>query len=280
MLLLMACEMFGKEATAAIPQAIAIELFHNFTLIHDDIMDNAGLRRGYETVHKKFNHPNAILSGDAMLVYAYQYLTTADEVLIPSLISLFNQCGIRVCEGQQMDMNFENTINVSVDDYLVMIELKTAELLSSALKIGAMIGGAGESDAEHLYMFGKELGIAFQLKDDLLDTFGDSGKFGKKMGGDILQNKKTILLLTALQVADLDTKKELKELYSPSETSGEAKIKKVLDIFNQLKINELTDQRIQEHYSNAMNHLHEISLTREKKQSLLQVAEMLMYREY
>jgi geranylgeranyl diphosphate synthase type II len=215
-MLLMACEMFGTDGTKAIPQAIALELFHNFTLIHDDIMDRAPLRRGKPSVHQKYGSATAILSGDAMLIYAYQYLIKTSFTPIEKLVSVFNDCAISVCEGQQMDMNFEDADAVSVEQYFEMIDLKTATLLAASLRVGAMIGGASEQDAEHIEHFGKNLGVAFQLKDDWLDAFGEAGKTGKQRGGDIIQNKKTFLLLEALRRADDDTKTELNQYFISS----------------------------------------------------------------
>ncbi len=279
-LLLMACEMFGKDAGSAMNQAIAIELFHNFSLIHDDIMDEATLRRGKPTVHEKFNQSVAILSGDVMLVYAYEYLIKTEPELISSLLKEFNACAIKVCEGQQMDMNFENRMDVEVDDYLQMIELKTAELLSASLKIGAIAGGASEADANHLFEFGKELGLAFQLKDDWLDAYGVAEKFGKQSGGDILQNKKTFLYLSAIEMAGEKEKKELSILYSEKTNSQENKVQKALQMFNDLGIKEYTNIQIQIHYANALSHVESVSISEESKKPLIDIAKRLMQREY
>jgi geranylgeranyl pyrophosphate synthase len=201
-MLLMACEMFGTSATKALPQAFAVELFHNFTLIHDDIMDEAPLRRGRPSVHKKFGASTAILSGDAMLVYAYEYLVKADAKVVSELLRVFNLCATRVCEGQQLDMNYEMSNKVTTKDYLIMIELKTAALLAASLQLGAIVGGASPKDSQHLYEFGGQLGVSFQLRDDLLDAFGESEKIGKQRGGDIVQNKKTFLFLEAMRIAE------------------------------------------------------------------------------
>jgi len=200
-LVLLGCEMFSREAERALPQAIAIELFHNFTLIHDDIMDKAPLRRGLPTVHEKYNSNIAILSGDVMLVYAYKNLIQCKKNLIEPVVTLFNQTAVEVCEGQQLDMNFENRNDVSVKEYLKMIKLKTAVLIGCSLQTGAIIGGASAKEAERMYHAGYHLGIAFQLQDDILDSFGDEKKFGKQTGGDIIQNKKTILLIETLNRA-------------------------------------------------------------------------------
>ena len=192
LLVLMAYEMFRNDAVNALPQAMAIEIFHNFTLVHDDIMDNAPLRRNEQTVFKKYNQNIAILSGDVMLVYAYNYLIKNQEKNIVDLIAIFNKTAIEVCEGQQLDLNFENNNEVTIEEYINMIELKTAVLLGAALKIGAINANSNDEDKEHLYQFGKLIGTSFQLLDDILDAFGDAEKFGKKVGGDIIQNKKNV----------------------------------------------------------------------------------------
>ena len=279
-MLMLACEMFGGDVKKALPQAIAIELFHNFTLIHDDIMDSAPLRRGMPAVHEKFNRAVAILSGDAMLVYAYQYLVQVKATLVGKLISVFNQCAVKVCEGQQMDMNFETAANVSIKDYLQMIELKTATLIAASLQIGALIGGAHDADANRLYEFGRELGIAFQLKDDWLDAFGDSDKTGKQRGGDIVQNKKTFLLLAAMNLADSPTKSQLKNLIASKENNGEEKVKRVLEIFHLLKLDHITKEQSDKHYTNALAHLDKIPAIIKEKDPLINLAALLMKREY
>lgn len=279
-MLLLACEMFGDDAHKAIPQAIAIELFHNFTLIHDDIMDRAPLRRGRPSVHEKFNQTIAILSGDAMLVHAYQYLVQTKSNLIAKFISIFNECAIKVCEGQQMDMNFETAANVSVEDYLRMIELKTATLIAVSLQIGALVGGASDGDANELFEFGRELGIAFQLKDDWLDAFGDSDKTGKQPGGDIIQNKKTFLLLAAMNLADASTKNQLENLISPNENYGDEKIDMMIEIFQRLNLDRITKERSDTHYKKALTHLEKITAIEKKKNPLINLVASLMTREH
>lgn len=279
-MLMLSCEMFGADAQKALPQAIAIELFHNFTLIHDDIMDRAPLRRGMPAVHEKFNQTVAILAGDAMLVYAYQYLAQTEPALIGKLISIFNECAIKVCEGQQMDMNFETAMDVSVEDYLRMIELKTATLIAASLQIGALVGGSSDADGHQLYEFGKELGIAFQLKDDWLDAFGDAHKTGKQPGGDIIQNKKTFLLLAAMNLADASTKSQLQALLSPKENSGEEKVDRVLEIFHRLNLDRITKEHSDKHYTRALAHLEKIEAIKAGKKGLINIAASLMLREY
>ena len=199
-LLLMACELFDSACEKAIRPAMGIEVFHNFTLLHDDIMDKAPLRRNQPTVHHRWNSDIAILSGDTMFVKSYQLMMQTEDKYMREVLEIFNKTAIEVCEGQQLDMNFETLTNVSIADYLHMITLKTAVLLAGSLQIGAVIGGAKSADARHLYEFGKNIGIAFQLQDDILDVFGDAEKFGKQVGGDILSNKKTFLLLKPLKL--------------------------------------------------------------------------------
>src|ERR1700759_413091 len=208
-LLLMACDLFGGDVDAAIPPALAIEVFHNFTLMHDDIMDNAPIRRGHATVHTKWNQNVGILSGDVMLVQGYKLMMQVPDHLLRPILDIFNVTAIGVCEGQQLDMEFEELTNVSIDEYLNMIKLKTAVVLGGALKIGALIGGADTKDADLLSDFGVNLGIAFQLQDDILDVYGDPEKFGKQVGGDIISNKKTYLLLKSLELANKQQSSEL-----------------------------------------------------------------------
>ena len=211
---LMACDLFGGNVNDAVYPACALEVYHNFTLLHDDIMDNADMRRGKPTVHKKWNENTAILSGDVMLSQAYEVMCRAEHSLLPSLLSVFNQTTIEVCEGQQYDMDFESRNDVSADEYIAMIRLKTAVLLAASLKIGAICAKASAKDADLIYEFGINVGLAFQLKDDWLDVYGDVKKFGKKIGGDICCNKKTYLLITALEKASGDTKISLTDWFS------------------------------------------------------------------
>ena len=216
-LLLISYQLFNDNIERAFSPAKAIEIFHNFTLLHDDIMDKAPLRRGKITVHKKWNNNIAILSGDVMMIHAYKLLTQVESKYLKTILNIFNKAAIEVCEGQQWDMDFESTDDVLLIDYMKMIEFKTAVLLAASLKIGAVLADANDKDQNHLYEFGLNMGIAFQLKDDLLDVFGTSKLFGKKIGGDILANKKTFLYLKALQISDISTKLKLKKLYSSQE---------------------------------------------------------------
>jgi geranylgeranyl diphosphate synthase type II len=277
-LTLMACELFGGRIEKALPQAIAIELFHNFTLIHDDIMDDAPLRRGKETVFKKWNNNIAILSGDTLFALAYQYVQKTDAKILPETLSVFNKTAIEVCEGQQYDLNFECKNDLSVAQYTEMIRLKTAVLFGASLKIGAIIGGASHENAENLYAFGLNIGLGFQLKDDLLDTFGDEKIFGKKTGVDIITNKKTFLYLKALEIADAETKKRLLTFYNTN-TNRDEKFREVKAIFTELKIDQLALKKIEEYFSKGKESLEKISLDAEKKERLLAIALRMIDRE-
>lgn len=277
-LTLMACELFDGDIESALPQAIAIELFHNFTLIHDDIMDNAPIRRGKKTVYKKWNSNIAILSGDTLFALAYQYVQLADKDILPEVLSVFNKTAIEVCEGQQYDLNYEINNNVSLAEYIEMIRLKTAVLFGASLKIGSLIGGASKEDAENLYDFGMNIGIGFQLKDDLLDTFGDENVFGKKTGGDILANKKTFLYLSALETASVDTQDELKKLYRQKASEND-KVEKVKQIFKQLKVNETTLQEIDKYFEKGVKCLEKVKADPVNKEKLLKVASKMINRD-
>ncbi len=279
LMLLMSCELFGENPVKALPQAIAVELFHNFTLIHDDIMDRAPLRRGLPAVHEKFSTPAAILSGDAMLVYSFKYLLQGDDQLSPVLFELLSECAVKVCEGQQMDMSFEKLGDINVSDYLHMIEMKTATLLATSLKIGALVGKASAGDAGHLYQFGRLLGISFQLKDDWLDSFGTSGKIGKQRGGDIIQNKKTFLLIECLNIADKETAAELRHWYSGDHFDAKEKVGAVLGIFKRWNIDVLAEKEIEKYFSDAMIHLQSLSIPQERWQNLRSMSGQLLKRE-
>ncbi|KAA3649502.1 MAG: polyprenyl synthetase family protein [Bacteroidetes bacterium] len=276
-LCLMSAELFGGDIKEALYGAISIEVFHNFTLVHDDIMDEAPMRRGQATVHEKWNRDIAILSGDVMFVKAYEFLAKLDQKHLPAALKLFNQTAIQVCEGQQMDMNFETTKAVTLSEYIKMIELKTAVLLACSLKLGALIANASEQDASLIYQFGRNLGIAFQIQDDLLDAYGDPDKFGKRVGGDIISHKKTYLLLTALEKANNQQKLDLNLSLSASFTE-EQKVTKTLAIYNELNIPELTKAAMQSYFNEAMESLNKISAEKELKKPLSDIAEMLMSR--
>jgi geranylgeranyl diphosphate synthase type II len=275
LLLLFSCKLFKDNIESAISPALGIELFHNFTLLHDDIMDNASLRRGHMTVHKKWNDNTAILSGDAMLVKSYQLITSVEVKYVKDVLNVFNIAAINVCEGQQLDLDYESDTNVTISSYLKMIEYKTAVLLAASLKMGSIIGGASITDQDLLYQFGKNIGIAFQLKDDLLDVFGDSKNFGKEIGGDIMKNKKTYLYLKALELANKDQKKELIERFSSIDVSVE-KINAVKSIFEDLNIDKLTSDLVKEYHNKAIQNLNSVDST--KKDNLIHIANQLLDR--
>ena len=275
-LLLISYQLFNDNIERAFSPAKAIEIFHNFTLLHDDIMDKAPLRRGKITVHKKWNNNIAILSGDVMMIHAYQLLAQVESKYLKSILNIFNKAAIEVCEGQQWDMDFESTDDVLLIDYMKMIEFKTAVLLAASLKIGAVLADANDKDQNHLYEFGLNMGIAFQLKDDLLDVFGTSKLFGKKIGGDILANKKTFLYLKALQISDISTKLKLKKLYT-SKDEYDTKVEKVKNIFLDLNIKKHTLDLMKAYYIKAMKHLDAIDS--DKKSPLIDFADKLMQRD-
>lgn len=279
MLALMSAQTFGGDPAKALPAAIAIEIFHNFTLLHDDIIDEAPLRRGRETVYKKWNINTAILSGDTMFAIAYGQLCSSETAMLPALMKVFTKTAIEVCEGQQYDIDFETSGDVSIDAYLNMIRLKTAVLLAASLKIGAITANASEADADRIYSFGENLGIAFQLQDDLLDAFGNEEVFGKKTGGDILTNKKTYLYLKALECAAADDRKMLAELYSRRDMEDGEKIGKVLQIFRRADIEKQTEDLIMNYFNRAILQLTEINLSEEAKRPLLSLAETMLKRK-
>jgi geranylgeranyl diphosphate synthase type II len=278
-LLLLANDLFGGKTEHAINAALAIEIFHNFTLVHDDIMDNAPLRRNNPTVYKKWNTNIAILSGDVMFVHAIQFLAKSNPDYLVEVLNIFNTTAIEVCEGQQLDMNFEKIDTVTIDQYINMIELKTAVLLAASLKIGAVLAHAKPDDANHIYEFGKNLGLAFQLMDDILDLYGDPKKFGKQIGGDVLANKKTYLLLKAKELANGELKKELDFCLNSSVLDKESKVKRVTKIFDSLKIKQKAEAEMNLFYNTALAHLDSINVPQDKKQVFEDFAKTLMNRE-
>ena len=273
---LMGNEMFGEINKDACHVATAIELFHNFTLIHDDIMDKAPLRRGMPTVHKKFGDSTALLAGDVMLVVGYENLNKVHVDYLPRILTLFNRTAREVCEGQQLDMDFEKMPDVNFDDYLKMVTLKTSVALAASLRLGSILGGAGLGNQEHLYEFGKNLGIAFQVQDDYLDAFGNPEKFGKKQGGDIVANKKTFLLLQAMKVA---TDAQRKELDALLKVNDENKIEAILSIYKSCNVDEWAKELKQKYFSIAMDHLEEIAVLSARKKPLEELAKYLMERD-
>jgi geranylgeranyl diphosphate synthase, type II len=274
---LMGNELFDEIIDDTYLAATAVELFHNFTLIHDDIMDKAPLRRGMETVHIKYGEATALLSGDATFVQAYVYLSKMQPDILQKVLPLFNKTALQVCEGQQLDMDFEKKAEVTMQEYVEMITLKTSVLLAACLKLGSIIGGASLGNQDHLYEFGKNLGIAFQIQDDYLDAFGDPSKFGKQVGGDILANKKTFLMIHALEAASASDKKQLQQLLL---SNPHNKVDQVLSIFKNAGVDAWALQLKNEYYEKAMYHLEAIAVMSRRKQALQQLAQFLIQREY
>jgi geranylgeranyl diphosphate synthase type II len=275
-LCLMGNDLFDTITPDAWHVATAIELFHNFTLIHDDMMDKAPLRRGLPTVHIKYGDSTALLTGDVMLIVAYEYLNKIKSAYLHRIISIFNQTAKQVCEGQQLDMDFEKQDNVQPDDYLHMIELKTSVLLAASLEMGAILGGASAGNCHHMYEFGKNLGIAFQIQDDYLDAFGDPEKFGKDVGGDIRQNKKTFLLLHALQNANAEQRAELEQLMQSNDID---KVAKVLTIYRACNVDTWAKDTKDEYVTKALQHLEEVAVVSSRKKSLLELTDYLISRD-
>ncbi len=279
-LLLMACDLFGGNVTRALDAAVGIEVFHNFTLLHDDIMDKSPIRRGRETVYQKWNTNIAILSGDAMYAKAFEYFLRLDERGLKPVLQVFTQAAIDVCEGQQYDMNFESTEKVKIADYLAMITLKTAALTGASLRIGAILGGASEKDAVLLQDFGRNLGVAFQLRDDLLDAFGDEKKFGKKTGNDIATHKKTFLYLKAFEKAKGPVRDRLLYYFVNATLDGESKISAVKEIYSKLNIRADTEREMDRYYDRAIRNLNMVKVPDAHKSELKTLADKLMVREY
>jgi geranylgeranyl diphosphate synthase type II len=274
-LCLMGNELFDEMNPDAWQAAIAVELFHNFTLIHDDIMDKAPLRRNMETVHKKFGESTALLAGDVMLVTAYDYLNKIKKEHLRRIIQLFNKTAKEVCEGQQLDMDFEKRAEVSFSEYIQMIELKTSVLLAASLKMGAILGGAGERNQNLLFEFGKKMGIAFQIQDDYLDAFGNPEKFGKQPGGDILANKKTFLLIHAMETAS--QRKELEIFFKENPAD---KVEKILSLYRRCKADEWALELKNKYLDEALAHLEDIAVLSKRKEPLRELAQFLIKRDY
>ncbi|MDR0969971.1 MAG: polyprenyl synthetase family protein [Lentimicrobiaceae bacterium] len=281
LLCMLACDLFGGDVKKVEYPALAAEVFHNFTLIHDDIMDRAPLRRGVETVYKKWNQDIAILAGDTMFAMAYQLAMQTDYKNIRKVLNTLSRVAIQVCEGQQLDLNFEQQENVSIADYLEMIRLKTAVLLGGSLEIGATIANVDDTTLQAIYEFGVTIGIAFQLQDDLLDVYGNYDVFGKITGGDITTNKKTYLYLQALEVADDATRQQLLDFYSDNyPLHFENKIQEVTAIFNKLGVKELVEQVMNDYYNKGIERLNRISVSEDKKETLLKYVNILYSRDH
>jgi geranylgeranyl diphosphate synthase, type II len=278
-LVLLGCNVFSDDVIQAVPAAMAFEVFHNFTLMHDDIMDNALMRRNRHAVHVKWTPNIALLSGDAMVIKAYELLADIKGPSFLKVFSLFNETALKVCEGQQYDMDFESRTDISEDDYLHMVELKTAVLLASSLKAGAIIGGADDTEADLIYEFGRNIGIAFQLQDDFLDVYANPLAFGKETGNDIVSNKKTLLLIQALKLATGPVRDELLHWIASDDFDRNEKIQRVKMIYNQLHIDELSRERMKAFHEMALSMLGKLSCTNDRIVELKAFSEMLMNRD-
>lgn len=277
-LTLLGAELFGKTKESAVNAAMSVEVFHNFTLIHDDIMDQAPLRRNQTTVHTKWNQNIAILSGDVLFVKAYELLSNQQEGDLRALLQLFNKTAIEVCEGQQLDMDFEQRENVTVPEYIEMIRLKTSVLLGCALELGAITAGASSEDRQHIYDFGLNIGIAFQIQDDILDLYADPDKFGKQVGGDVISNKKTILYLKAIENATAEQREVLKQLYKLEDPV--AKVEKTRFVFDQIGARNYCEQMMDAFYAKAKAAMDKINVPIANKKALIQLSEYLLVREH
>jgi len=277
-LTLMAADIFSGAYQKAMPAALAVEVFHNFTLIHDDIMDAAPLRRGKATVHEKWDVNTGILSGDAMLILAYQFFENYEPIVFQKLAKLFSKTALEVCDGQQLDVDFETRNDVTIDEYIDMICLKTSVLVAAALKMGAIVAEANEEDADLIYDFGLNLGLAFQLQDDYLDTFGDPATFGKQIGGDIIENKKTYLYLKSLAIANEEDRKRLREFYDQKLENNTAKIAEVTQVFESNNIPVLIKEKIANYTEKAFETLSSMRISEENKEGLKNFGLWLMNR--
>lgn len=278
-LMLMAYNLYREDVKSILQPATGIEVYHNYTLLHDDLMDRADMRRGKATVHKVWNDNVAILSGDAMLVLAYQFMAQCASERLKDVMDLFSLTALEICEGQQLDMEFEQRKEVKEDEYIEMIRLKTSVLLAASLKIGAILGGASKEDADALYDFGVNLGLAFQLKDDLLDVYGDPLRFGKNIGGDILCNKKTYLVIKAFEHANTDQEALLNDWFTRETFDPQEKIAAVTRLYNEIGVKALCENRIVEYSKRASESLNRVNVPAENKQELETMMNELMHRE-
>jgi len=279
-LAMMSHSLFSDSVESVIGPAMGIELFHNFTLLHDDIMDNARVRRNYPTVNVKWNQNAAILSGDAMMILAYQLISKTPINILPKVLDLFNQTALEVCEGQQLDMNFEKCLDISVEEYLEMIRLKTAVLIAASLATGGITAMADSKDIEYLYRFGLNIGMAFQLQDDYLDVFANNHQFGKSLGGDIVANKKTFLMLKALQSSDKNLVHELETWITRENFNPDEKIESVKIIYEELNIPEKTRQLIETYFTSGFEFFQRIHVSDERKVELCKFVTQIMKREH
>ena len=278
-LMLMAYNIYKEDVERILPQAAGLETYHNHTLLHDDVMDKADMRRNKPTVHNVWNENTAILSGDAMLILAYRLMAEGLTDKLAEVIHVFTETTMEICEGQQWDMEFESRMDVKVDEYIEMIRLKTSVLLAAALKIGACLAGASAEEAQKLYDFGVKMGLAFQLQDDWLDVYGDPKVFGKNIGGDILCNKKTYMLITALELADASQREELERWLNATDYVPAEKISAVTAIYNNIGIGKRCEERIEAYYSDGLAVLESIAIPEERKQALKDFACSLMNRK-
>lgn len=279
LLTLLATDMLGGEVDNSLKPAVGIEIFHNFSLLHDDLMDKSDVRRGKPTVHKKWNANTAILSGDAMLIESYRYIASVSSGQLPEIMDLFSTTAMEVCQGQQLDMDFEQRREVTESEYIEMITLKTAVLLGCSLKMGAILANAPARDSNLLYDFGINIGLAFQLKDDLLDVYGNPQTFGKNIGGDIVNNKKTFLLIMALKTANKKQHAELTGWISSEKFDPDEKIEAVKNIYNELNLKSISENLIKKYYLAALDGLSSVHVADERKKELTSLSENLLYRE-
>lgn len=279
-LMLMAYNMYKLDADSILPVAVGLETYHNYTLLHDDLMDRADMRRGHATVHKKWNDNTAILSGDTMLVKAYELMAQCDKAKLSDVLAVFTRTALEVSEGQQFDMDFEQRLDVTEAEYIEMIRLKTSVLLACALKIGALLGGASHEDVEALYKFGEQIGLAFQLQDDYLDVYGDPAVFGKAIGGDILCNKKTFMLINALNRSENADHEALMQWLNATHFDPKEKIAAVTALYNKLGIDRLAEQKISYYFGESRRYLSQVSLPQEAKAQLEAYTDAMMKRKY
>ncbi len=279
-LMMMAYNLYKEDVETILPQACALETYHNHTLLHDDLMDRASVRRGQPTVHVKWDDNTAILSGDAMLLVACQRMLNCSPELMPKVQNLFVETAIEICEGQQYDMDFETRMDVREEEYIEMIRLKTSVLLACATKMGAILAGAPEEDAENLYKFGEQMGLAFQLQDDYLDVYGDPKVFGKAIGGDILCNKKTYMLINALNRADEAQRQEMDRWLNAENPNPQEKIAALTRAYNNIGIDKLAQEKIEHYFAESRKYLDKVNVTDERKQVLVEYTNRMMHREY
>ena len=279
-LMLLAYNLFKEDPEKILMNAIALETYHNYTLLHDDLMDNADMRRGHQTVHKKWDDNTAILSGDSMLVLAYERMAQCDNQHLAKVLHLFTETALEIGEGQQYDMEFENRNDVKEEEYIEMIRLKTSVLLACALKIGAILADASEEDAENLYRFGEQIGLAFQLQDDYLDVYGDPKVFGKKIGGDITSNKKTFMLINAFNLANAEQKKELEKWVNAHDFDRDEKVEAVTRLYNEIGIDKLAQEKIAYYFENSKKYLDAVEVDAARKEELRNYAQKMMKRQY